>query len=212
MLVSHEKRFIYLKCGRTASTSTEAYFQPYCGDTELLSDITEISPKGIVAHSSPSVPGTQFYDHMEAQELKCILGDDTWYAYFKFANVRNPFDVVVSNYFDQAISCKEELSFETWWQRRRPFGDSMWSVITIDDQIAVNDVIRYENLLEDVGRVCEALEIGFDAGAFPGLRAEARPSRDGRKYPYEKIITEASLIEDIQIVFERTFTEYGYRY
>jgi hypothetical protein len=211
MLVSHEKRFVYLKCGKTASTSTEAFFQSYCGDTNLRHNVTQISPKGIISHPFHPSPGAQFYAHMPARELKPILGEDQWATYFKFANIRNPFDSVVSEYFDQKPYYKEDLSFESWWRRRRR-RDSIWHMIEIDNRSAVDFVIRYENLIEDVGRACQLLDIDFDGDTFPQLRTIERPSVEGQKIPYEEVITSASLRDDIQSVFERTCLEFGYQY
>ena len=211
MLVSNEKRFVYLKCGKTASTSTEAFFQPFCGDTRLRTNVTQISQKGIVSHPFHPSPGTKFYAHMPARELKPILGDDKWESYYKFANVRNPFDATVSEYFDQKPYYKEDLSFDAWWKKRRR-RDTIWSVIEINDQIAVDDVIRYENLVEDLVRVCKLLDIGFDHDTFPKLRTLERPSRDGRKLPYKEIITSAPIRDEIQAVFEKTFLAFDYQY
>jgi len=212
MLVSHEKKFIYLKCGKTASTSTEAFLQPYCGDTQCRTNVTQVSTQGIVSHPFHPLPGTEFRAHMPAQELKSILGDDIWEGYYKFANVRNPFDTVVSQYFDQKPYYKEDLTFEVWWWEKRPRDDIIWNIIEINDCLVTDYVIRYETLLDDVERVCELLEINFDPTAFPQLRTTERPSRDGGKLAYQEVITDALLIDDIRTVFERTCTKFGYDY
>ena len=210
MLVSHEKKFIYLKCGKTASTSTEAFFHSYCGDTLCRTNVTQVSLQGIISYPFHPLPGTEFRAHIPARELKPILGKEKWETYLKFANVRNPFDAVVSTYFDQRRYYKEDLSFETWW-RRRPRVDFIWTVIEINDSLAVDYVIRYETLLEDVERACHSLGIDFNPDAFPHLRTTERPSQDGSKVPYHEVITDA-LIDDVQTVFERTCTEFGYYY
>ena len=211
MLVSHQKEFVYLKCGKTASTSTEAFLQPYCGDTKLRLNVTQVSPRGIISHPYRPLPGTQFCAHMPAQHLKPVLGDEVWCDYFKFANVRNPFDAVVSAYFDQKPYYNDSPSFETWWRRWQKH-DFIWSVIEIDDRLAVDDVIRYETLLNDLDRICRRLGIGFDRSAFPRERTTERPSRDGTKVPYQEVIPSTAVVEEIARVFDRTLTEFGYRY
>ncbi len=212
MLVSHDKKFIYLKCGKTASTSTEAFLQPYCGDTQFRTNVTQVSPKGIISHPFRPIPGTKFCAHMSAGELKPIVGDDKWGSYYKFANVRNPFDAAVSAYFGQKLHYKEDVTFEVWWWQHFSRNDFIWSVIEIDECLSVDYVIRYETLLDDIEYVCRLLGIDFDPGIFPQLRTKERPSQEGGKLPYQEVITDAFLIDDIRTVFERTCTEFGYDY
>lgn len=57
MLLSHSKRFIYLKTGKTAGTSVEIFFQPYCLPEEHICHHTPthtmeetISEAGIVGY------------------------------------------------------------------------------------------------------------------------------------------------------------------
>lgn len=211
MLVSHDRKFIYLKCGKTASTSTESFLQPFCGDTQYVTDVTQVSQRGIISHPFHPLPGTEFRAHIPARELKAVLGEQIWESYYKIANVRNPFDSIVSAYFDQKPYYGDDPTFEIWWRDKFPRNDYIWDIIEIDDCLAVDYVIRCESLLEDVEHVCERLGIDFDANTFPKLRSTERPSRDGRKIPYQEVIPE-NLIDDIQAVFERTCSEFGYSY
>ena len=52
MLISHRHRFIYTKTIKTAVTSVEAYFEPYCmaegAWQESHSRAEHVSPEGIV--------------------------------------------------------------------------------------------------------------------------------------------------------------------
>ncbi|MEM1177301.1 MAG: sulfotransferase family 2 domain-containing protein [Acidobacteriota bacterium] len=211
MLVSHEKKFIYLKCGKTASTSTEAFLQAHCGDSELRLNVTQVSTRGIISHPFRPLPGTLFHAHMPARELKPVLGERVWSDYFKFANVRNPFDAVVSAYFDQKAYYPGNPSFEEWWRRWSAY-DFIWSVIEIDDCLAVDGIVRYENLFDDLDRICRRLDIGFDRASFPRERAQERPAVGGLKIPYQEVIPSVEIAEEIAHVFARTLGEFGYRY
>ena len=54
-----------------------------------------------------------------------------------------------------------------------------WLIYTIDDQVAVDFVGRYEALADDLGRVCQRLNIPFD-GWLPRAKGTARS--DQRHY------------------------------
>lgn len=77
MLVSHKKRFIYMKNAKTAGASVEMCFQPYCvpdEDAEIEhAATTSVTSAGIVArrmgHNSEG-----WSAHMSAEKVRCIVG------------------------------------------------------------------------------------------------------------------------------------------
>ena len=111
MLVSHRKGFIYLKTQKTAGTSTESYFEEYCmpEGTWKFSHYhnQHVSDAGIVGVSGEIVgdgvrilsPNERWGPHMRGAKIKERLEPEVWNNYFKFCNVRNPFDVLVSRFF-----------------------------------------------------------------------------------------------------------------
>jgi len=104
MLVSHRYRFIYTKTAKTAGTSVEVYFEPYCmrpGEWEPshVRDDYE-SEAGIVGFRGPNrPPDCKWWHHMPAAMIRERLGEEVWNNYFKFCVIRNPYDKVASGFF-----------------------------------------------------------------------------------------------------------------
>ena len=105
MLISHRHRFIYTKTIKTAGTSVEAYFEPYCmaeGAWQASHEHAEqVSPEGVVGFRGatwawPFRP--RWYNHMPAHRIRTLVGDRVWTEYFKFTVIRNPFTKLVSGY------------------------------------------------------------------------------------------------------------------
>ncbi len=102
MLVSHRKRFIFTKTAKTAGTSVESYFEPYCmpdGSWELSHSREEtVSEAGIVGYRGPKPAGRTYYNHMPASAIRAAVGEDIWSRYCKFTVVRNPYDKLISGF------------------------------------------------------------------------------------------------------------------
>lgn len=223
MLVSHRHRFVFLKTTKTAGTSTELYFQPACmpPSTERLdwaqshSQPEElVSDHGIVGVRAKRVGSETFYNHMPAREVIAAIGQDVWDDYFRFANVRNPWDKVVSHYFFKADwrgadGSVPQLSVLTEGIEafvagyRRPAVEAFLA----PEGPRVTDVIRYERLADDVQRVAAA--VGYDGGPeLPRLKVDTRP--DGfRDYRALYSDTARSRVAD---VFADWIDAYGYRF
>jgi len=105
MLLSHRHRFIYTKTFKTASTSVESYFEPYClpdGEWEQTENRSLYEGEtGIIGQRKPGAHqmGLPWYAHMPAQKIRDQLGPETWQNYFKFCVVRNPYAYLVSAFY-----------------------------------------------------------------------------------------------------------------
>ncbi|MFG6094983.1 sulfotransferase family 2 domain-containing protein [Leptothoe sp. ISB3NOV94-8A] len=103
MLVSHKKRFIFTKTVKTAGTSVESYFEPYCmpdGEWQELHAREEyVSETGIIGYRGNNARSSIWYNHMPAKEIFDLIGQNTWERYYKFTVVRNPFDKLISGFF-----------------------------------------------------------------------------------------------------------------
>ena len=112
---------------------------------------------------------------------------DEWSSFAKFCVVRNPWDKAVSDYYWRTRNTDTPPSFEAFVKAMRdgepldgivPGEPDNWPLYTIDDQIAVDHVIRFENLTEDLGSVLSNLGIAWDGWIPHGKKRVTRGSSD----------------------------------
>ena len=158
MIISHTKKFIYFKIGKTAGTSTEMFFEQFCDK-----NIDIVGWRG-----EPPIPeGTTFWNHMKPCHVKPHVTKQQWESYFKFANIRNTWDRMVSKFF---------------WMKKRDtidsnstFYDFINSQFPIENlykhyqckQNIMNTFISFENLKEDIQYVCDKLNIKANITNLP---------------------------------------------
>jgi len=192
MILSHSKKFIFQRTKKTAGTSIEVYFQPWCTTPEHNKATDKyneaVTDQGIVG--SRSRPYNTFYDHMPVRELRSKLGDKIWKEYFKFCSVRNPWDKAVSRFYWETRNVKYDSMPFTEVQRLfnlfvRRHLKILWDdkLMYIDDgQHWMDFYVRYENLHEDLETVCERLDIPWQPnrlGQFKsGIRYHNNPYQD----------------------------------
>lgn len=114
-LISHRYKFIYIKTMKTASTSVQDFFRPYCMSPEGEKKYTStkelknqvVNEHGIMSMAGPWVElkskGARWASHLGAETIKNYLNDmrltDIFDNYYKFSIVRNPWDTIISRYF-----------------------------------------------------------------------------------------------------------------
>lgn len=104
MLISHLHRFIYLKTMKTAGTSVEIYFEPYCASPRTTYVPThgrdaEVTAEGVIGYRGVGGDRHFWYNHMPAALLRERAGEEVWKSYFKFCVIRNPYDKAVSQFW-----------------------------------------------------------------------------------------------------------------
>ncbi len=136
-----------------------------------------------------------------------------WRDYFTFAFVRNPFERAVSDYCWRIRKTgRRDLGFGEFLDRmaRADFSDRAvprhfdnWPIYTIDDEIAVDFVGRFERLDQDLARVFE--RIGLPAPALPHAKASSdRCPAAGWYGPDER--------ERVERLFRRELAAFDYRF
>jgi hypothetical protein len=209
MLVSFEYKFIFLKTFKTASTSTEIYFEQYCSDHEreerTISEM--ISEKGIIgARNSEIKNNVNFYNHMTAFEIKNKLDKNKFDEYYKFCNVRNPFDLLVSNYY--FFEKYRNIRFDRFINNEiilNEIKDGICDIFTINSEIILNDFIRYEYLNDDIKKISEKLNLPITKRQI-GHYVKSK-SRDN--YDYLNLFDTQSKLK-IERVFKDYFSYFGY--
>jgi len=198
MLISHRKRFIYTKTVKTAGTSVESYFEPYCmregewGFSHARNEyVSEAGIIGVRTGEPLHVQGALWWNHMPARTIRALIGEKVWNDYFKFCVVRNPYDAVVSAYrffwvskqparregylsriaarFSKPEpSARIRADFEKWLGAVRLPIDQ--NKYMIDGRLCMDYVIRYEALAEGIRHVCNRLSIEYRPDALPHLK------------------------------------------
>ena len=177
MLISTQKNFVYTKTFKTASTSVEMYFEPYCTppNTPLIQGSkARVSTYGVVGNRTGD-DNHKYWDHLPAHRIRELFPTE-WEEYFKFCTMRDPFDKVASGFFffnpsyDRNNTVQE---FRTWLMTKQ---DTMVDRdrYMIEDEICMDYFIRYETLYDDIEMVCNHLGLDFEPENVPELKRDYR--------------------------------------
>ncbi len=191
LLVSHTKKFIYLKTVKTGGTSTEVLFQPFCMPTPIsVEDIPEwldqeiISVHGIVgARGARAHLENTYFNHMSGAALREKVDSNVWSDYFKFANIRNPWAKTLSHFFYAGISSTIDRKTADVATIRHHFSEYALGYQTpaveefFKSQVdSLDFYIRYENLAADIERAQELLGVESQIN-LPKFKTGFRPMK-----------------------------------
>ncbi len=165
MLLSFRHRFIFFHIWKTAGTSIQKALGPYANNAEKFG----------------------LRDHCKARELVEIISVE-FESFFKFAVVRNPWELEVSIY-EFGRKCFLEKHPSNNWTRdytfeefilkraseRTCFGDQLQFVVDYDGKLLVDYIARFENIHQDFTNICKILGV---SACLPHLNTVAH-----RPYP-----------------------------
>jgi hypothetical protein len=229
MILSHKYKFIFIKTAKTAGTSIEVFLSKHCGSTDVVTPIEPPveghQPRNYEGFINPlpeilERPGKifsalkhsitnreKFYRHMPAFEVEKRVPPDVWNGYFKFCVERNPWDKVLSHYYMHAAREGGSLSLDEYLARGRFPINYFRYTDRSGTQIIVDRVVRYENLLVELGEVFSRLNVPFDGTLGINAKSEYRTDRT----PYQQVFN-----EEQQRLVEKAFAKeielHGYRF
>lgn len=159
----------------------------------------------------------EYNEHLTAAAIRALVGEDVWRNYYKFTIERDPWDRALSRYYWQKQRWEEkprdepfpELSgYLLWLERNKPHWLSNWGHYAIDDAIAVDRVLRYERLSEELEDV--RAHLGVESSfALPEERAKGGYRSERR--PYTEVLSDADRAL-IDRVCQREIEALGYRF
>ena len=205
MILSHRHRFIYIKTFKTASTSIEAALSAVCGPDDVITPANS----GLMVHrpnriaqnwrlDHPDVPKRPlwrkllgrperhfhptvgYYEHMPAWRVRKYVGEGVWNSYYKFTFERNPWDRQVSWYHFKTKRKDPRPSFAAFNQARRKAWVDNYDLYSIDGEIALDFVGRYEDLDDGFAEVLD--RIGLADIHIPHVNVSPTRSEDYRSY------------------------------
>lgn len=189
MIVNHRHRFIFLKTRKTAGTSLEIALSKFCdagdivgflvpedekkraqrgfqGQANNYKPLHEWGPRDIYRMSKGQGWPQKFREHEEAVGAVSKLPKDIWENYFKFTIVRDPYDCIISRYFWDRKLFGEIPDFQTWLLENPERLLDNWRIYGLNGKPAVDFVVRYGHLDEDLATVARKVGIETDLNAM----------------------------------------------
>jgi hypothetical protein len=171
MPLSHQHKFIYIHIPKCAGKSITKALRQKNVLLEFLGPTLQM-------HSAQYDISDMWLHHLPASSLRRILTTEIWETYFKFAFVRNPWDLVVSYYHYHRKEVAESPEFLQHWpqiadrfRRTKNFIEWVHTGLYIQPyvnfltdakgEMLVDFVGRFETLQEDFRKICE--RIGLQA-------------------------------------------------
>ena len=194
MIVSHSKKFIFVKAYKVAGTSVQEALEKECGPGDLVI-IDDHDPKtGLGQHSTP-------------KEIRRFVGEDIWKEYLKIVIIRNPWDMFVSHYFFAHVSQKEfcpaYFSKFVWWNITGScmLNDGFW---LMDGKRWADEYIRFETLDMDCMRLFQKIGINFNG--LDRIKSGFRPSI------HYSIFYDKDTMNFIDKTYKKEILEFGYEF
>ncbi len=204
MIISHQHQFIFLRIPKTASTSIEIELSKICGPKDVITPLRfqndptgkDSGFKGPQNHKL-NVFQYKLHDwyriivlrkhvkdlrHGTAKQIKDFIGLKTWNSYYKFCVVRNPFDRVISQYYWQYKNKPNKPDINEFILNLQEEKINLWPRYTIQNQIAMNFICRYEKLNADLEKVTTQL------GLAPLHLPKAKTTQRKNHLHYSQII------------------------
>ncbi|MEM9238157.1 MAG: hypothetical protein AAGB14_15405, partial [Verrucomicrobiota bacterium] len=113
----------------------------------------------------------KFHEHIPTRIVKLRIDPEIWNSYHKFAVERNPWDKTLSHYHMQSSVRGGTMTLDEYFER----GEFCVNTSLYCDQHGesmVDEVIKYEELSEGLGRLCERFGISWEGSL--GVRAKGR--------------------------------------
>jgi hypothetical protein len=193
MLLSHKHRFLFVHIAKTGGTSVRAALQglrwrdPWYLPVFLCSRLSHLSGHRIA---------TKLPRHAKVVAAKELLPREYFLELFKFAFVRNPWDLQVSSFHHirrerpRYLGGHEAFADFLRWKLdpSRPYQYHVDTsielqtdyLVDLQGELAVDFIGRYERLPEDFAVVCR--RIGIRTSALPHRRRAGDREKDYRAY------------------------------
>jgi hypothetical protein len=189
VIVSHRHRLIFLKTRKTAGTSVEIALSRVCGPDDVITRLTDedeelrrsVGGVGPQNTGSPPLPAKPF-NHMPARGVRRVVGRETWRGYHRVAIERNPWDLVVSQYYWRYRD-EEPPPFEDFVRRPvlQKLADKNAAIYRLQGRIAVARMMRYESLDDDLAALWAEQQLPGSPD-LPRAKSHSRRERTYREH------------------------------
>jgi hypothetical protein len=168
MLISYSHRFLFVHVWKVAGTSIRETLRPFAHDPSKT-PANRILRAVRLPFRWPAPKSREFYSHTPARELREKLPRAVFRKFFKFAFVRNPWELLVSRYHYIVQSTTHPrhalvnslAGFPEYLQWLVRQGNVVQQDLLVDEhgRLLVDFVGRYERLEADFREICHRLGI-----------------------------------------------------
>jgi hypothetical protein len=209
MLISHNKKFIYLKAHKVAGTSVELLLEPFCrNDGKIPTHGTDeyVSDFGVVGLRMPSLgykmTKVLWKNHDLPKKIINHFGEELYNTYLKICVIRNPFDLMVSLYHWRGNNKIDEKFFLEFLKKNKK------DPIINNNKIFWGEknifYIKYENLKEDLLKLSNELNLNLNLNDLKHLKKSERKE-------YKLYYNEESK-KIVQSLFDSEIKKFGYEF
>jgi hypothetical protein len=211
MLLSLEKNFLFIHIPKTAGSSVTRALAPWCVKPQRT------QWRRLLSHLPvPEKPQNAFLrQHDKASWAKHKLPAEIYDSAYKFAVVRNPFELAVSSYYFRRkhLSGRRRnrarvLDFKTflrYLERKNRFvrvDQTSW-ISDRHGNLIIDEVLRFETLAEQFNALVERL----------GLPGEVKLPRTNVNAPYDyRAVYDDEAKSIVRRLFFRDFERFGYEF
>lgn len=207
MIISHSKKFIFLRTKKTASASIQSYFLKYLDKNDFATRMDGLNISGLNDSNVANGPSHVTISHAIAQNYP--ITKERLKDYFVFCFERNPWRKCISHYHyhkelaenPKALWAKD-MTFEKYIKTKNfPIDKYLY---TIGSEMIANHVAEYENINEEMQFICDKIGI-----PFTGLDIHLHKGKKVKKL--DDYYT-SELKEIVRSSFQWEIQELGYEY
>lgn len=212
-IVNHTHRFIYVHIPKTAGTAVKHHLLRYSAAGDLC--IRERQDALQSGHD-------QLNKHSTSEQIREMIGANTFDSYFKFTIVRNPFLRVVSTFrflkysfrnwqkasiMDEFETLENFVSSQFFWRSGpgRIFEPQAYWVRESNRRCCTNFVGRTESLEADIAIILETLKL-----TKPDIAMGRRNQSKGVPSIVEAELAAGTIIDAIRLRYAEDFELFGY--
>jgi hypothetical protein len=201
MLLSIEKNFIFIHIPKTAGTSVTRALGPW----SLKPQRTQW--RRLLSHLPvrETPPNVFLRQHDKASWVKNKLPAEIYDSAYKFAVVRNPFELAVSTYYFRRKRARAQdfKTFLRYLERKNRFvrvDQTSW-ISDRHGNLIIDEILRFETLAEQFNALVERL----------GLPCEVKLPRANANAPYDyRAVYDDEAKSIVRRLYFRDFERFGY--
>jgi len=206
VLASYSHNFLFIHIGKAAGTSIQRALQPYAPAQTHNPFKRYPVVLGPLCRIGGLYRFVEFREHVKARTVRRCLPPAVYARLFKFAFVRNPWDVLVSRYAyllqttehprHKLVKSMTDFSEYLQWEIRRGKQYQHHWVTDATGILIVEFIGHYENLHEDFSEVCRRIGVKAE---LPRVNISSHPDYRTHYTPATRDLVARAFARDIEM-------------